>query len=159
MSAENADDPTLAAAATLPRRGAVLAFDYGERRLGVAVGELELRMAHPVETVTSASSAERDKAIERLVAEWAPVLFVVGLPRHMDGSEHPLGHRCRRFARGLASRFSRPVALVDERLSSHAASLALNDAGIRGRRQKDMLDQVAAQQILQAYFEDSHGAA
>lgn len=158
MSAARADDPGRATAA-LPKRGAVLAFDYGERRLGVAVGELELKLAHPLETLTSASSAERDKALERLVAEWAPVLFVVGLPRHMDGSEHPLGRQCRRFAHGLEVRFGRLVALVDERLSSHAASLALDDAGVRGRRQKDMLDQVAAQQILQAYFEDSHGTA
>lgn len=157
MSAARADQPGVADA-ILPQRGAVLAFDYGERRMGVAVGELELKLAHPVETVTSASSVERDKAVDRLVAEWAPVLFVVGLPRHMDGSEHPLGRQCRRFARGLESRFGRPVALVDERLTSHAASLALHDAGVRGRRQKDMLDQVAAQQILQAYFEDSHGA-
>ena len=159
MSAARAEDTTVAAASTLPRRGAVLAFDYGERRLGVAVGELELRLAHPVATVTGAAGAERDKAVERLVAEWAPVLFVVGLPRHMDGREHPLGRQCHRFARALESRFGRPVALVDERLTSHSASLALNDAGIRGRRQKEMLDQVAAQQILQAYFEDSHGAA
>lgn len=157
MSAARADQPGVADA-ILPQRGAVLAFDYGERRMGVAVGELELKLAHPVETVTSASNVERDKAVDRLVAEWAPVLFVVGLPRHMDGSEHPLGRQCRRFARGLESRFGRPVALVDERLTSHAASLALHDAGVRGRRQKDMLDQVAAQQILQAYFEDSHGA-
>lgn len=159
MIAEREDASKHLPGAGRPLRGAVLAFDYGDRRLGVAVGELDLKLAHPVETVRSASAAERDKAVERLVREWAPVMFVVGLPRHMDGREHELAPRCRRFARTLETRFKRPVALVDERLSSHAASLALNEAGVRGRRQKDMLDQVAAQQILQAYFEDSHEAA
>jgi putative Holliday junction resolvase len=131
----------------------VLAFDFGERRLGVAVGELELGMAHPLETVTTRSDAERLAAVERLVREWAPVLFVIGLPLTLEGGEQPTSKRSRRFAQRLLERFGVPAELVDERLTSHSASLALNDAGVRGRRQKDMLDQVAAQHILQAYLD------
>jgi len=131
----------------------VLAFDFGERRLGVAVGELELGMAHPLETVTTRSDAERLTAVERLVREWAPVLFVIGLPLTLEGGEQPTSKRSRRFAQRLLERFGVPAELVDERLTSHSASLALNDAGVRGRRQKDMLDQVAAQHILQAYLD------
>ncbi len=154
--------PSAAAPARGPRRGAVLAFDFGERRMGVAVGDLELRLAHPLETVEVRSDVERMAAVERLVREWAPVLFVVGLPLTLEGGEQPTSQRSRRFARRLQARFGVPAELVDERLSSDSASLALNEAGVRGRRQKDMLDQVAAQHILQAFFDtkhDRHGPA
>jgi putative pre-16S rRNA nuclease len=142
-----------------PRTGTVLAFDFGERRMGVAVGELELKLAHPLETVNAGSDRERFARIEQLVAEWRPVALVVGLPVHLDGREHELSRRCRNFARRLRARFRIDTYLTDERLTSHAATLALADAGVRGRRQKDMLDQVAAQQILETYFAGSHEAA
>jgi putative Holliday junction resolvase len=137
----------------------VLAFDFGERRMGVAVGELELALAHPLETVHAASDSERLQSIERLLREWRPVALVVGLPSHLDGREHELSRRCRNFARRLRARFGIDTYLTDERLTSQSAGLALTDAGIRGRRQKDMLDQVAAQHILEAYFAGCHEAA
>lgn len=139
--------------------GTVLAFDFGERRVGVAVGELELKLAHPLETIRAVSDKERIQAIERLVREWRPVALVVGLPSHLDGSEYELSRRCRNFARRLRARFGVDAYLTDERLTSHAAGLALAEAGVRGRRQKDMVDQVAAQQILEAYFAGCHEAA
>jgi putative Holliday junction resolvase len=141
------------------RTGTVLAFDFGERRMGVAVGELELQLAHPLETVHAVSDRERMQAIERLVMEWRPVALVVGLPTHLDGSEYELSRRCRNFARRLRGRFGIDTFLIDERLTSHAAGLALAEAGVRGRRQKDMLDQVAAQQILATYFAGCYEAA
>jgi len=147
-----AADPVSARRGPARDRGTVLAFDFGERRLGVAVGELELRLAHPLETVEAGSEGERFAAIERLVREWAPVRFVVGLPLQLDGSEQPRSLRCRRFAQRLQARFGVPAELVDERLTSHSASLALAEAGVRGRQQKAVLDRVAAQHILQGYF-------
>ena len=135
------------------RRGTVLGFDFGERRIGVAIGELELRLAHPLQTITTGSDARRLAAVERLVREWAPVLLVVGLPLTLEGGEQPSSVRSRRFAQRLQARFRLPVELVDERLTSHSASLALQDAGVRGRAQKDVVDQVAAQHILQAYLD------
>lgn len=144
---------------TAARRGTVLALDFGERRLGVAVGELELGSAHPLQTLQAGSDRERMAQIARLVAEWAPVLLIVGLPSHLDGTEHELTRRCRRFAERLQRRFGLPVELVDERLTSQTARLALDEAGVRGRRQKEMLDQVAAQHILQAWFEGRHEPA
>jgi len=131
----------------------VLAFDFGERRLGVAVGELDLKLAHPLTTITARSDAQRLAEVERLVREWAPVLFVVGLPLTLEGGEQPSSVRSRRFAQRLQARFGVRAELVDERMTSHSASLALDDAGVRGRRQKDMVDQVAAQHILQAYLD------
>ena len=130
------------------RRGTVLAFDFGERRLGVAVGELELGLAHPLETIVTQSGAARLAAVERLVREWAPVRFVVGLPLTLEGGEQPSSKRSRRFAQQLQQRFGVPVALVDERFTSHSAGLALGEAGVHGRRQEDRLDQVAAQHSL-----------
>ena len=139
--------------------GTVLAFDFGERRVGVAVGELELKLAHPLETIQAVSDKERIQAIERLVREWRPVALVVGLPAHLDGSEYELSRRCRNFARRLRARFGVDMYLTDERLTSYVVGLALAEAGVRGRRQKDMVDQVAVQQILEAYFAGCHEAA
>ncbi|MBZ0092833.1 MAG: Holliday junction resolvase RuvX [Sulfuricellaceae bacterium] len=136
-----------------PARGAVLAFDFGLKRIGVALGDCELGIAHPLQTVSGDSNEAKFAAIGRLIAEWQPVLVVVGVPFRLDGSEHELASQCRRFARRLEGRFGIPAVLVDERLTSAAASACLDESGIRGRRQKPMLDQVAAQQILQTFFD------
>jgi putative Holliday junction resolvase len=135
------------------RSGTVLAFDFGEKRIGVAVGETLLSLAHPLTTIASEQTVARFEAIARLVAEWQPCLLVVGLPVHMDDSEHALTARARRFARQLEGRFNLPVALVDERLSTREAASLLHAAGIDAKRQKPVRDQVAAQTILQDYFE------
>ncbi len=132
--------------------GTVLAFDYGEKRLGVAVGEPSLGIAHPVETISAANDAARMEQVGRVIQEWHPALVIVGLPVHMDDREHALAARCRRFAEQITKRFGVATRLIDERLSSDAASESLREAGIRGIKQKAMLDQVAAQHILQTYF-------
>ena len=136
-----------------PQRGTVLGFDFGIKRIGVAVGELELGLAHPLTTVLGESNDQRFGAIEALLKEWRPALVVVGLPAHADGVEHEMSARCRRFAHQLEGRFGLKVVLVDERHSSTAASEDLNEAGVRGRKQKAVLDQVAAQRILQSYLD------
>lgn len=147
---------SLAPADTVPfRHGTLLGFDFGERRIGVAVGETLLGIAHPLQTIDSESNDVRFKIIATLIAEWKPTRLVVGLPTHMDGSEHALTLLCKKFARRLEGRFNLPVTLVDERLSSAEASQSLREAGIGGRRQKPMLDQVAAQHILQSYFDST----
>jgi len=137
----------------VPQSGTVLAFDFGERRIGVALGDFGLGIAHPLATIGTESNDERFAAIAALIAEWKPAQLVVGLPAHMDGVEHDLSRLCRKFANRLHGRFTLPVALVDERLTSAEASQSLREAGIGGRRQKPMLDQVAAQHILQSYFD------
>jgi len=134
-------------------RGTVLAFDYGLRRIGVAVGELQLGVAHPLTTIASERSQARFDAIAALVAEWRPVALVVGLPLHMDDGEHEMTARARRFARQLEGRTALPVTLVDERLTTHEAASMLHDAGVDSRRQKPVRDQVAAQRILQDYLD------
>ncbi|PWT72176.1 MAG: Holliday junction resolvase RuvX [Proteobacteria bacterium] len=138
--------------ASEPRLGTVLAFDFGERRTGVAVGDLSMRIAHPVTTLHAASAQERMRQIVPLVKEWNPVLMVVGLPTHADGTIHARAQRCRSFARQLESRFGVETRLVDEYLSSIEADRSLAEAGVRGLERKAMVDQVAAQQILETFF-------
>lgn len=131
----------------------VLAFDFGEARIGVAVGTTELGIPHPVETIAFDDNERRFARIGALIAEWQPQRLVVGLPTHMDGTEHDMSRLARKFANRLNGRFDLPVDLVDERLSSAVASDVLNESGLRGRKQKPALDQVAAMQILQGWFD------
>lgn len=133
--------------------GCVLGFDFGEVRIGVALGELLLGIAHPLMTIDEEANDKRFAIIAKLIVEWQPVTLVVGLPSYLNGDEHTLTQLCRKFARRLEGRFNLPVKLVDERLSSAEASQTLKESGITGRKQKPMLDQVAAQHILQSYFD------
>jgi putative Holliday junction resolvase len=143
----------LAARSSLPKVGVVLALDYGAKRIGVACGDLGLRLAHPLETI---KAAHRDRLFDRiaeLIAEWKPTLLVVGFPTSLAGEEYELSREVRRFARELEARFHLPAELVDERLTSAEASLAMREAGVYGARQRPHLDQVAAQCTLQAFFD------
>ncbi len=133
----------------------VLAFDFGAKRIGVALGNTEIGTAHPLATIAWEKKSECFSAIDLLIKEWQPALLVVGLPLSMDGSEHELTRLSRLFARRLAARYELPIEFVDERLSSFAAEEALKEAGVSGRAQKAHVDQVAAQCLLQAYLEES----
>jgi putative Holliday junction resolvase len=132
--------------------GTVLAFDFGERRIGVAVGELALRSAHPLQTIDARDNETRFATIARLIDEWKPGHAVVGLPA--PGQEtHPMNERCRKFARQLEGRFGLTADLVDESYSSAVAEADLAAAGLDAQRRKAVLDSVAAQAILQTWFE------
>ncbi len=135
-------------------QGTLLAFDFGTKRIGVAVGNSVSCTAQPLTTLHGEQNEQRFTAIAALIREWQPAALVVGLPCNDDGTPHELTRLSLRFARRLKGRFDLPTLLVDERYTSAAASSQLNEAGIRGIKQKPLLDQVAAQQILQAYFEE-----
>lgn len=132
-----------------PGKGAILAFDFGLRRIGIAVGDWETRLAHPLEVIDAEDNDTRFGRIAALIAEWRPTDLVVGLPLSMDGEEHDLTRRARRFSKQLHGRFGLPVALVDERLTSFDADLRLREAGVKGRERKGLDDTLAAQRILQ----------
>jgi putative Holliday junction resolvase len=123
----------------------VLAFDFGERRTGVAIANTLTRAARPLATIDAASNSSRWDAIEALVEEWQPSAFVIGVPRHPDGTPHAMTARCERFARQLEGRYARPVARVDERYSSAVSGASRN------------IDAEAAAVILQQWLEQ--GAA
>ena len=133
--------------------GTLLAFDFGEKRIGVATGETMLKVAHPLTIINAEENDVKFAQIAALVQEWRPSLLVVGLPTHMDGESHLLTQLAKKFARRLEGRFNLPVLMIDECLSSVEATQNLNQAGVKGIKQKAMLDAVAAQSILQSYFD------
>ena len=139
---------------TTPLSGTLLAFDFGTKRIGIAVGNMLTRHAQPLSTIADEKTDVRFSAIQSLINEWQPTALIVGLPCNEDGTPHEMTALCRRFANRLKGRFNLPAILVDERYTSAAASSALSEAGIHGRQQKTMIDQYAAQQILQAYFDE-----
>ena len=132
--------------------GTVHAFDFGTKRIGVAVGDFETRLAHPLAVISPVENRARFAAIGRLMSEWRPARLVVGLPSFADGAEHAIGRLARRFAQRLHGRFGVPVELVDERLTSREAETMLRAAGVRGARFKAGVDSLAAQRMLEAYF-------
>src|SRR5256885_3740580 len=134
----------------MPERASrtVLAFDFGLKRIGVAVGEPELRTAHPLPAIAAAGDA-RFAAIEKLVKEWQPAELVVGLPLSVQGTPHLVTRQAERFARRLQGRFRLPVARVDERYTSVEAQSRL-----RGVGKKSAIDSVAAQLMLEQYFDE-----
>ena len=134
--------------------GTLLAFDFGMKRIGVAVGNTLSHTTQPLVTLHGEETVARFNAIEALLKEWQPAALVVGLPCNDDGTPHEMTRLCRRFANRLKGRFNLPVLLVDERYTSASASSQLNEMGVRGIKQKTMIDQVAAQHILQAYFDE-----
>ncbi len=132
----------------------MLGVDYGVKRIGVATADLQTRIAFPWTTLDGRNDVTRDA---RQVADLAtndPVeLFVVGLPLNMDGSDGPQAELTRRFAAELERLAGVPVRLHDERLSSFAAHEALDQVGLPPEKRKGLVDQVAAQKILQAYLD------
>ena len=142
-----------------PQTGTVLAFDFGKKRIGVAVGNTAVKVAHPLTTLDSEVTERRFALIGQLIQTWQPVLLIVGLPLHSDGTAHELTQLSQRFARRLSGRFNIRVIMKDERYTSEIASATLREAGITGRKQKTVLDQVAAQQILQSFFDEQHATA
>jgi putative holliday junction resolvase len=147
---------------TVSQMATVMGFDFGEKRIGVATGNIGIGISSPLTVIHAESNVDRLKAVGVLVAEWQPAQFVIGAPTYRDGAPHPLAHLARKFGNRLTENFRLPVAYVDETLTSSEASANLTAQGVRGRAQKDMIDAVAAQIILQAWLDEqrleSHAA-
>ena len=135
----------------------ILAFDFGERRIGVAVGNTSTCTATAVGVLPARGTPDWE-AVTRCVRQWSPDRAVVGLPYNMDGSETALTAACREFAAQLSKRYQLPVDLVDERLTSSAAQADLRDArrsGARKRRiRREDIDANAARLILETWLQD-----
>ena len=139
--------------------GTVLGFDFGERRIGVAVGETATRLAHAIETIEGEANDVRFARIAELVAEWRPALLVVGRPRHADGAPHAVAALAERFARRLEGRFALPVRFVDESYTSAEAESLLARNGHDARAAKGEIDRLAAQLIVQSFLDGGGDAA
>lgn len=136
--------------------GTVLGFDYGNTRIGVAVGQTITRTASPLPTLPAQHGQPDWNRIAALVAQWQVVALVVGLPANMDGTASEMTAAARRFARQLEGRFALPVHLIDERLSSRAAEERLADSNLSKKRRHDKgsVDAFAAQIILETWLND-----
>ena len=141
----------------------VLAFDYGGRRIGVAVGQTLTGPASPAGTVPARDEGPDWPAVSECIREWAPARLIVGLPYNMDGSDTVLTAACRAFGEALARRFALPVEFVDERLTSVAATEELREArrsGTRARRlRREDIDAHAARLILETWLREGRVSA
>ena len=122
-----------------------MSFDFGLKRIGVAVGNLLIKQAQPLTIIDAATNAAKFAAIGTLINEWQPSSIVVGLPLHPDGAEHEMTLRCRRFANQISGRFGVANVQIDERDTSAVLSAS------RGEH----VDSQAAALILQQFF-DTH---
>jgi putative Holliday junction resolvase len=123
----------------------VFGFDFGVKRIGIAMGNTLTGQAQPLTVIKAVDNATRFQVIGELINEWKPARLVVGEPRHPDGAEHDMTLRSRRFANQLHGRFNLPVELVDERYSS----------AVIPQKRGEIIDAKAAAIILQQYF-DAH---
>jgi len=131
-------------------KGVVLGFDYGAKRIGVAIGQALTGSARPL-TILKARADKPDwTAISQLIEQWQPVALVVGLPVHMDGTAHDITARAQRFGNQLTGRYNLPVHYADERLTTYAANQELREQGKTGEPD----DALAAQLILQGWLDE-----
>lgn len=125
----------------------VLGIDHGEARIGVAITDVVGILAHPVETIQVKSVDPIQRIIE-LIAERGVKQVVIGLPLRMDGSEGDAAEKIRAFGNQLSERINLPLSYQDERLTTVSAAAKLHQAGRNSKKQKTMIDQAAAVEIL-----------
>lgn len=131
----------------------LLAFDYGTKSIGVAVGQQITNTARPLKALPAKEGNPDWNTIEQLLKEWQPSLIIVGLPFNMDGTEQPLTIRARKFAHRLNGRFGLPIKLHDERLSTIEARANLFARNGYRALTKSNIDSLSAVIILESWFE------
>ncbi|MEQ6889664.1 Holliday junction resolvase RuvX [Halomonas sp. CS7] len=135
----------------------ILAFDFGTRRIGVAVGNELLGSARELAPLPARDGIPDWAEVARLVDEWRPDLFVVGLPLNMDDSESVMSTRARKFGKRLYGRFGTPCEMVDERGSTREAKAIAREGGHRGNYRQESVDGIAAVLILEGWFARAEG--
>ncbi len=130
-----------------------LGFDFGTKKIGVAVGQLTTATANSLQTMRSPNQTPNWQAIEQLVRDWQPAGFVVGISRQHDGTDNPVTPRMLKFCRQLNGRFNLPVHQQDETLSTfEAKQLLFDEVRVNATKLWDVQDQLAAQLILQTWL-------
>ncbi|GAB2914132.1 MULTISPECIES: Holliday junction resolvase RuvX [Streptomyces] len=136
------------------RRGRRLAIDVGDARIGVASCDPDGILATPVETVPGRDVPAAQRRLRQLVDEYVPIEVIVGLPRSLKGGEGPAAVKVRGFAQELARMIAPvPVRLVDERMTTVTAGQGLRASGVKAKKGRSVIDQVAAVIILQQALE------
>jgi putative Holliday junction resolvase len=135
---------------TLPK--ILISFDFGTKRIGVAIGQTITQTARPLDTIQAKDGIPNWQALEKLIKKWLPQALIVGIPLNMDGTEQAISAQARDFAQGLRQRFNLPVYEMDERLTTKDAKERLFQQGGFKALQDGQVDRVAAQLILQNWF-------
>lgn len=130
----------------------ILAFDFGLKRIGVAVGQSITQTAQPLPLLNAQDGAPKWDEVQQLIEKWQPQLLLVGAPLHMDGSEQDVTRFARRFGNRLNGRFHLPVQWADERLTSYEAESILSDLDFKSANDKIGVDSVSAMLILEQWF-------
>jgi putative Holliday junction resolvase len=131
----------------------LLGFDFGTKRIGVAIGQTVTKTARPLGMLPANQGVPRWEAVAKLIQDWKPDALVIGVPLNMDGTEQPLTQAARQFANALTDKFKLPVYGMDERLTSVEAKARTFDAGGYKALKNTQIDSVAAQLILQNWLE------
>jgi putative Holliday junction resolvase len=150
--AEEKVDPE-AVLAALPRHARLLGVDLGTKTLGLALSDVERRIASPLETLERSKFTADAKKIQAIVARFGIGAIVFGLPLNMDGTEGPRAQATRAFARNLAGLVRLPMLFWDERLSTAAVNRMLIDFDTSRRRRAALVDKMAAAYILQGFLD------
>jgi putative Holliday junction resolvase len=132
----------------------LMAFDYGKKRIGLAVGQRLLQSANGIGYVNATDGKPNWDQLDAFVKEWQPDGFVVGLPLNMDGSESDMSKRANKFSNRLHGRYGKPSFTIDERLSTFAAKEEARAQGHKGHYKSDPVDALAAQFILETWLNE-----
>ena len=136
--------------------GNILSFDFGEKRIGVAIGNSITKSSHPLETINTAKNTERYKLIELLLKTWEPVRLVIGYPLNEDGTLSKMSLLATKFGIKLKNKYDIPIVMIDERFTSSEANLELKKFEKNFKKRKIVVDQVAAMIILDSFFQENN---
>ena len=136
--------------------GNILSFDFGEKRIGVAIGNSITKSSHPLETINTPKNTERYKLIELLLKTWKPVNLVIGYPLNEDGTLSKMSLLAKKFAVKLKNKYNIPIIMIDERFTSFEADLELKKFEKNFKKRKVVVDQVAAMIILNSFFQNNN---
>ena len=135
--------------------GNILSFDFGEKRIGVAIGNSITKSSHPLETINTPKNTERYKLIELLLKTWEPVKLVIGYPLNEDGTLSKMSLLAKKFGIKLGNKYNIPIVMIDERFTSSEADLELKKFEKNFKKRKVVIDQVAAMIILDSFFQNN----
>ena len=136
--------------------GNILSFDFGEKRIGVAIGNSITKSSHPLETINTPINTERYKLIASLLRTWEPVKLVIGYPLNEDGTLSKMSLLAKKFGTKLRNKYQIPIVMVDERFTSSEADLELKKFEKNFKKRKIVVDQVAAMIILNSFFQNNN---
>lgn len=139
--------------ATRIKSDTVLGFDFGNKKIGVAVGQISITLANPLQTIRSIKQQPNWVIISQLINEWQPSGLVVGISKQADGSDNIITPRMQKFCRQLEGRYNLPVYTIDEAFSTfEAKQILFDELHVSASKLWDVQDQLAAQLILQSWL-------